>query len=305
MKCAQILLWLATTLLAGCLNLKHEPVIPGRDASAFQRMPDIFEGPIDAAALAQGVGQAGRLRLTRPIAIAANRTALFVADSGAGRVLRYDLFRKTWSVIGDVRVGLTERSIFLAAQPDQSLLVVETASRRVTLVAPNGRTALVLPEESELGQPVGVAQDAQGNFHVLDALHGQIVTFNSIGRPLRATRLALTSPYSIAAGGEAVYVLDRARRTVLDLSAAPPVAVLTDRDLSDPVAMAADAAGRLFVADRRDRSIKLFARSGLVAQTRGGFQDVGSIAFADNYLYAADADRGRVHVYLVDPNLGR
>jgi DNA-binding beta-propeller fold protein YncE len=176
----------------------------------------------------------------------------------------------------------------ISAWPDSA--AADTLALRLLLVQTLGNTG---DERTILAEPSGITVDAFGRVYVTDASQHRLVRFDARGTSLgEAGALGsgpgdLRRPVAVAAVGTlGVAVLDRENlRVVLYDLFGRLVGVLTDfaaleDDLGrvDPVALAADRGGALYVADADRDRVLVLDFSGRYVRSLGGF-GVGAGSF--------------------------
>lgn len=315
---ATVLAAVSVGLAAGCADLIEEarkpapPPLPlAAPAGPVGLLPQaslttaMAGGRADASGAVSAAAGMLPMRLVRPIAVAARGTELVVADAGLSRLIRFDVVNGFASVIGTAPVTPGTR-IELGA--DRSLFVVDGATRRVTRLAADGRVLQRLDAAAtDLARPVAVAvSPLDGRVLVADDAYRQLVVFNPAGVaysliPLRGGQAP--SPVSIrafAAGPGGLYLGDAACRCVLRATPDGRVVDAIGRgELDDPVAIAADALGRVFVADARARELSVYVdarRVQRIGYASLGVTEVVDMKVADGLLHLADAGGARVEV---------
>lgn len=203
-------------------------------------------------------------RFVRPSSVAARGADLVVVDGGAGALYRVDAINQ---LMVRLPVALTPQAR-IELMADRSLLLIDAGERRVLWLAPEGRPQQDLAASAvDLGRPVAVASDsAAARIVIADALYGQVLEFHPAGRawrvvPVRdAAGAGPTALVSIAAGPRGWYLLDAGCRCVLIVNREGRVFGREGVDeLTQPVALAVDASGRMFVADPGAQALRVFA----------------------------------------------
>jgi len=200
----------------------------------------------------------------------------------------------------------------LAADSDGSLYVLDPVSRRIQRLARDGRTMQSYGVDATVASLRDLALDpARGRLLGADALNRQLVAFRPLGvsfelLPLRGEpRLQVASFDAIAVAPDALYAIDGRCNCLARLSFDGQVlATFGHERVLKPERIAADRQGRLFVADRGDRSIKVFRGEALeetIPFARLGLVEATDLAYADGWLYVADAPGSQVRMLRVQP----
>lgn len=190
---------------------------------------------------------------------------------------------------------------------------------------------------ASFNSPLGVAVDAAGNVYVADWFNhkirkitstGVVSTFAGSGLPgatdADGTAASFNQPHGVAvdpAGN--VYVADRSNqkiRKIIPLAngtgtvttlAGSGVSGSTDAQgtaasFSEPISVAADASGNVYVADNANHKVRKITPSGLVTTlagngTAGAADGIGAAA-TFNYLFGVAVDATPGFVYVADRN---
>lgn len=214
-------------------------------------------------------------RFLHPAAAAVYGNDIYIVDSGAGVTYRFDITMNAMAPVKGVPAHPTTRVLVGA---DQSLFVLDARNRRVVRYARNGALLTIYVDNLNLARPVDIAFDEARNvLLVADGVYNHLVAFHPLGRasyavPLRGTeRDRVHSVGSVAVGADAWYVSDPACRCIV--RAAPDGAVLDTfghQQIGMPGALAVDRHRRVYVADRLDNSLKVFADGKLVRTLPAG-----------------------------------
>lgn len=286
-------------LSAGCrtspLPAPHEPVFypPAPEPPRFQYLTsisspaDVIPGPSPLMTFLFGPPPRPAA-LVKPYGLAAKNGKLYVSDSFNGTIHIADLRNHTWEYF-----------------------------------KPTGR--------GRLRKNIGVAVDDDGTLYVSDTVRGQVIVFNAagkcvgeIGKPgeLKPTALELSTNGLYVADmlSRRVLLYDKNSHAVLD---AVPRAGVTNAEevLYQPMGLARDPEGRLFVSDAGAFRIQVYGPDGGYLRTIGMHGDApgqfvrnkGLALDRDRRLYSVDAgfqiiqlfdDQARMLMYFGEPDAG-
>ncbi len=246
--------------------------------------------------------------LRAPVAVAASGPDLYVADAGAGTLLRIDPIAGRVVTIASVRALPGMR---LAADIDATLYALDPVTRRILRFGRDGRALQAFTADATVASLRALALDpARGRLLGLDALNRQLVAFRPLGAyeviALRfEPRYAIQSLDALAVGRDALYAIDARCACLVRLDfEGRVVSTFGHGSLSQPERLAADRGGRLYVYDRGERALKVFQEAQLVetlALARLGLSEVSDLAYADGWLYVADAAGAQVRMFRVQP----
>lgn len=296
-------------VVSGCADLgRFDPVAPDSADywdSALVFVQRVDTGLLDVSAAGFSVAPTGLVS-----AVAASPGEIFFVDEGTGYLMRAELATMRADVVA--RLNDT-RTAGLHVDADGSLYVVDRYAREVVRYDPLMRETQRLPVGRFLGNPSDVVfLRADHTLAVLDALDGRIALLDPFGGLLQMYPAmtpdgeVIGSAQVIAAGYSGLFVLDRRGGLVVGLSATgSPVDVYGVEELAEPRALAADACGRLFVADDESGSLYLGFEDVLIPGKRipvpelAG-QDVADLWSDGRFLYVATRGAG-IFVLLIDP----
>lgn len=215
----------------------------------FRRLADLIFGP-------------GDLRLVRPMAVVAVNGVVYVADSGAQGVHRFDPGAARHDLLGAESNTTLPSPVGLARGPDGGVYVTDSVLAQVFLIRAGAKTAVpvALPQ---MEQPTGIAFDpATGRLYVADTAAHRVNVFNRDG--------------SLGA------VIGR-RGT-------------HDGEFNYPTLIWRDSEGRLYVTDSLNFRVQVFDRDGRFV-TKFGKAGDGTGDFMRQKSVATDRYG---HVYIVD-----
>lgn len=254
-------------------------------------------------------GASGFTMLRGPVAVAAAGADLYVADAGLGQLLRVEPFGNRLTPLGARASAPGTR---LAAELDGSLYLLDPVNRRIQRLSRDGRALQVFSGDATVASLRGLALDpSRGRLLAVDALNRQIVAFRPLGvsfelLPLHAEpRQQLNSLDAIAVAPDALYAIDARCACIARVAFDGRVlATFGHQNLSRPEHLAATRDGRLIVSDRGSRAFALFREGALeesVPWARFGIMEVTDLAYADSWLYVADAPGAQVLMLRVQP----
>jgi len=303
--------WLLAVLLAGagCADLAGLEQVPP-DSADYWDSALVFVRHLDTALLDVDAAGFGLAPTGLVAAVAAAPGEIFFIDEGTGLLMRADLATMRAAVVA--RLNDT-RTAGLHADVDGSLYVVDRYAREVVRYDPLMMETQRIPVGQYLGNPSDlVFVRADHTLAVLDALDGRIVLLDPFGGMLRLFPATtpdgevVASAQAMAAGYAGLFVLDRRGGLIVGLRGdGVPVDVYGIEDLAEPRALAADACGRLFVADDEPGSLYIGFEDVLmpgkrVAVPQLAGEDVADLWSDGAFLYVATRGGG-IYVLLVDP----
>jgi len=223
------------------------------------------------------------------------------------------------------RLGELINPYDVAVGPDGALYVANAGRYGVVQLAGGASRYLGLGPGTApgcLNFPMGVDAAADGSIFVADTNNGRIQQFDAAGDLVRSFgRLGYLDgeflrPKSVCCYDAGVLVADTRNHRVqyvdlrsTRLASAEPVtrAMLGGlgdgpTDLKLPRYVAADAGGRIYVADAGHAVVKVFTLEGDVTATlgRGEFAEPAGIAAADGKVFVADAGAAKVFAFDAD-----
>lgn len=271
-------------------------------------------GPRSALAPGQVIrggfsGPGGFTALRGPVAVAAAGVDLYVADAGLGQLFRVEPFGNRLTPLGPRALVPGMR---LAAELDGSLYLLDPVNRRIQRLSRDGRTLQTFAADATVASLRDLALDpSRGRLLAADALNRQIVAFRPLGvsfelLPVHAEpRHQLNSLDAIAVGPDALYAVDARCACVARVAFDGRVlSTFGHQNLSRPEHLAATRDGRLFVSDRGSRAFAVFRDGALeesVPWARFGITEVSDLAYADSWLYVADAPGAQIVMLRVQP----
>ena len=187
-------------------------------------------------------------------AVAARAGQVFVVDSVARGLVQVGVFGGQLRLIRELRDANTAG---LYVTQDLIIYVVDRHDRSVVEISDGGFERRRYADPRLIPAPVDVTEINWGATVVIaDELSNRLILFEGLSAPGSLTSSTLSRVMSvasigaIAASNGSVFVLDTDSREVLQLDLqGRPLAIFGEDVLLAPVAIAADACGRVFIAD--------------------------------------------------------
>ncbi len=279
----------------------------GLPASAGAEMPTPLPLHTLAGGLPDGGGRpaaGGFIKLIYPSAIAAHGGDVFVADSGAGALLRVDIIGQRIARLGTLPALPT---VALAAAPGGGLFVMRPDRGAITRVDRDGRTLTTLDDADEVFRPtaIGLAPD-RVSLWVLDA-DGSLHEFGALGRQQRPLPAQDESPdlLLIAAGANRAFAIARDCRCLAELDREGRIARRVESlRFEHAQAMAVDADARVWLIDGADGRLHVIHNDARIARFDApalGLTALSALAIDAGSLYLADGPGGRIAQFRLPP----
>ncbi len=287
---------------------------PGNTRVQEREIPDYL--PAYASAFgSQGQGQG---QFEHPSDIATDGEYLWVADTSANRIQKFDPGGKFISQFGSPgnSPGQLNYPSALELDAQGNIWVADASNHRIQQFSPAGAFLKAVGSKgSEGGKfklPEGIAIDAKGNIWVADTNNSRVQKLNSAGEFIKAFGSfgtgpqQLASPNSIDTGpGGHVWVTDRANNKVLELNEAAEFvrefgAKGSSKGQFDmPTAIDVDSRGGVWVVDQNNDRIQQFNQTGeYVAQLGAEGTGKGQLGFY--YPQGIASDPGG-NLWIADP----
>lgn len=260
----------------------------------------------------------GEFNAPRGIAFDVNDGWLYVADTGNGRIQKFDADGNYLAQWGGVK-----KPYGVAVAPDGTLYVTSMKNHRVIHFDANGN---VLRQWGGSGSahgkfknPRGIAVDKNGKVYVADTGNRRIQKFDANGAFIKKWNVTsrensgLSHPDGIAVDNKLrVYVSDSARHRIVQYSArgkflqAWGTEGSANGEFKFPRLLAVDAFNQLYVADSENHRIQKFAANGNF-MTKFGAPGVGdgeldrpygvAVSPDENTVFVSDTENNRVQIW--------
>ena len=308
----------AVLLITGCAPLANIEQPPSSLAPPFAPKAGAPRAPalarfalVSGAHLAVGMdrtgsliasGGAGYQPLMHPVAASGQGPDLYIADIGSGNLYRYDVALGAMAILPGIHAAIGTR---LRAGADSSLYLLNAPGREVLHYARSGQLLGSYRNDLDLARAVDVGVDsARGRVLVADTMFLHLVAFHALGQAsyviaLRARGGAgVQSIAAMAIGRDAIYLSDPLARCIVRVA---PDGTITGRfgagQLSQPAAIAVDRAGRVYVIDASDGTLKVFFEDALLLTLSPGalgLQQVSDVSIQGDELVLTDSPGAHV-----------
>ncbi len=258
--------------------------------------------------------------LSRPEGVACDGKSLVVADTGNGRLVRYDTAGDDVSPKDEIVLPEVTYPIRVELDGAGGFYVLDGKTRRIARVGSDGGlSGFVAPEAGPPPAPVvprSVRVGPGGELHVLDIASARVLVVDRSGKTVRQVGYpegtGFVSDVAVDAAGR-IFLVDSvgSRLLVADKGAttAGPLTGILREDLDFAVAITVDPMGRLFVADQNGGGIVIFGQDGafLGRQAGVGWGDgelrypASLCADGKGRLWVADRENDRVQGFVVTP----
>ena len=263
-----------------------------------------------------GVGES----LKKPYGVHADKDGrIFVADTGWGKVMVFDIPNKKFSVWGESGQGFLSKPAGIDSDSEGRIYVTDVLQQRVVVYDRDGNFVLAMGKKGELERPVGIAVNEDlGRVYVVDTKKHNIAVFDMVGtlvstigeRGTGPGQFNLPTNLTLDRDGR-LYVMDTMnfRVQVLDPDGRTLKTFGKNGDqpgqFARPKGIAVDSEGHIYVVDSAFNNFQIFDPEGqLLLFVGAGGQEPGQFwlpagAYIDEQdrIYVADQYNYRVQVF--------
>ncbi|MBI5659048.1 MAG: hypothetical protein HZC43_05755 [Nitrosomonadales bacterium] len=249
----------------------------------------------------------GYAALVFPSSLAARGPDLYIADSGARKIYRFDSTLQVLVALPGMDAASRTR---LQVGPDRTLLVLEAGSAAVLHFKRNGELLETLPDpQAEADLEEFVADEFSGMIVASDRRSRRLIAIDPPGWASRAFPVAGEGEHvswgALASKERSVYAVDRSCSCVVAMDEEGRVRERIGKgELVRPHALAADQYGRLFIADAFNQTLWVYLHGERVASygaRKLHVTEFGALAIDEGSLYVADGPGGQVAAFHIRP----
>lgn len=257
-------------------------------------------------------------KMVRPMAVVASGGIIYVADTGAGCVHRFDTRAGDYARIGAEDGKSLPSPVGLAQGANGEVYVADSVRAQVMVIRPGARTASPLSLGISLRQPTGLAFDPAGKrLYVADTADHVIHVFaadgalaGSIGKRGTGEGEFNFPTYLWRTSGGELYVTDSLNFRIQRFDAAGNFVGTFGRqgdglgETARPKGIASDPYGHVYLVDALLHAFQIFDESGRFllpvgerGQERGEFWLPTGIFVDGDLIYVADTYNRRIQVF--------
>lgn len=265
----------------------------------FQRIGGILGGRLVTQTDSGGAPLPGAVgpfvSFTFPIAVAASITDVFIADSGIGRIFRYDRAMDTITALPGMRAGPGTR---LQTGPDGSLYVLDAVAGEIRRYSRAGRQLPSLLARIPTSRYSDFAIDPlTAMAYALDFMNRGIDEIHPLGR-VALQKMSVEQAGPLASDGRSLFIGDSRCGCVVEWQDGRVIRRYGDGKLRLPKAIAVDGQ-HVYALDAFDRSVSLLYDRGADTMTPSdlGLLAPESIAVSGGTLHIADGAGRAIGLY--------
>lgn len=301
-------------------------------------------------------GPATIARLNYPSGLALDvNGVLYIADSENHRIRKVAINGTITTVAGNgsatfggdggaATAASLIRPIGVSLDANGNLLIADSGNNRIRKVVPTGVISTVagggidgvivaggLATNALLGQPVGVAADANGNFFIVEFLNHRIRRVTNLGLITAvagtgtngfsgdgglATDATISNPYAVAVDANAIiYVADSGNNRIRRITTNGTIStvagdgspqfsgdggVAIGASLYLPTSVTTDTNGSVFIADFYNQRVRKITSDGLIDTVAGNGNGDGGLATRTNLGADGIASDAQGNLYVAD-----
>ncbi len=243
------------------------------------------------------------------IAVTPDGNNIFVADTGAHSIIKYDIFEDELTTYGGYTgAGKFDNPTKIATDKNGHIYVSDSTNNQIQVFDGTNWSTISTTEDREDFMPYGIAVDSHGVIYVTNPENRNVMTYNGEDWSIfQNSNEVLDTPMGIAVDkNDNVYVTDTDFGKVYEYINDTWTELGTDTTFDNPVGIAIAENGDVYVVSSGDSSISVLPVGSttwnVVAQGEGSdpgqFEGASDIAFDSlGNLYVADDFNSRIQMY--------
>lgn len=252
--------------------------------------------------------------IRQPEGVGCSKTQLVVADTGNGRILRYDITGTSLTPVASIVLPQFPYPIRAQLDSKGGIYVLDGKLRKIGRISPSGEFMGYVDLQTVPGGtvvPKSIRVDSDDNLFVLDIFSARVLVLDAGGKVVREikfpAKFGFFSDLAIGPGGK-IFLIDSVGKR---LYAAPKGAgvflaasEILEEYLSFPSSLAVDGNGYIYVIDQNGSGIVILGPDGsfrgrhLGMGWKTGFLRYPSQSCIDEngYLFIANRENNRIEV---------
>jgi hypothetical protein len=254
----------------------------------------------------------GGLKMPEGVACAASQ--VIAADSGNGRLLRYQLENDVLSGGGEIKSDQIPSPLRVQISRQGEIFVLDGRLHKIAQLHADGTFAGYIEPEAEVGaiMPQSFRLDSDDNLWILDAAGSRVIMIDGKGKRLRQIALPTTAITPLDLEGSEngdLYLLDSAAGTIYLARKEDKVFSVLSKGLAEylayPAYLLTDRRGMLVVVDQDEGGIGLVGKDGTFTGRQLGMGwKAGLLSYPQQACFApsglfviADRNNGRLQTF--------
>ena len=254
--------------------------------------------------------------LRYPEGVACSKNKLITADTGNGRLVRFDIVNDGLQNGTEIKVEQLTQPVRIKTTTKGDLLVLDGKSRKISKISSTGSFQGYLepqkvqaPEEFVLRS---MATDSKDWLYLVDILGERVLVLDAAGVSQRQIPFpkgfGYISDVTVDEKGT-VFIVDSIKSQVLKAAPSESAFTLITKDLDDylyfAVNIETDAQGRIYLLDQNDNGVVVLSRDGTffgrylnTGWKVGQLYYPGQACLSENGIYAiADRNNNRIQLF--------
>lgn len=254
--------------------------------------------------------------LRSPEGIACGKNMLIAADTGNGRLVRFDIINDGLQNGVEIKVEQLSQPVRIKSSTKGDLLVLDGKSRKIAKISSSGSfQGYVDPQKVQAPEDFvlrSMAVDSKDSIYLVDILGERVLVLDAAGVSQRQIPFPKGYGYIMDVtvdGSGNVFIVDSMKSQVFKAAPAEQNFTVITKDLDDylyfAVSIETDAQGRIYLLDQNDNGVvvlnrdgKFFGRYLSTGWKVGQIYYPGQGCLSENGYYAiADRNNNRIQLF--------